>query len=169
MPGVPFSSLPDHGRLWVFPLSRTLDDAESERCLEVVDGFLAQWAAHGVALRCGRELRDDRFLLIGVDVDAEAPSGCSIDALMTRLRSLGQAMGVTFIDHAPVWFRDGDAVRSVARSDFRVLAAEGQVSADTHVFDTTLTKVGQLRMGALERPASATWHGQAFFKESVGA
>jgi hypothetical protein len=169
MPSVPFSSLPDHGRLWVFPLSRTLDVAESERCLEVVDGFLDQWAAHGVPLRCGRELRDDRFLLIGVDVDAEAPSGCSIDALMTQLRSLGQVMGVTFIDHAPVWFREEAAVRSVTRSDFRVLAAGGKVSANTLVFDTTLTNVGQFRAGALEQRASSTWHGQAFFKESVRA
>ena len=84
MPRVPFEVLPGHGRLWVFPVSRTLTDVEARACLEAVDEFLASWAAHGVPLKSGRELREGRFLLVGVDVDAEAPSGCSIDALVNR-------------------------------------------------------------------------------------
>ena len=82
MPRVPFEVLPAHGRLWVFPASRTLTDVEARACLEAVDEFLASWAAHGVLLKAGRELREGRFLLVGVDVDAEAPSGCSIDAFV---------------------------------------------------------------------------------------
>jgi len=169
MPRIPFQELPGHGRLWIFPMSRELSAAESEQCLGMVDDFLAQWAAHGMPLRSGRELRDDRFLLIGVDVDAEAPSGCSIDALVNQLRGLGQQMGVTLIDHSPVWFRDTDGVTMVSRGDFRALGADGQVSTETRVFDTTLTSIAQLRGGALERPASETWHGRAFFKEPVSA
>ena len=76
MPRVPFDELPGHGRLWVFPANRTLTDVEARACLEVVDEFLASWAAHGVPLKSGRELREDRFLLVGVDVDAGTPSGC---------------------------------------------------------------------------------------------
>ena len=116
MPRVPFEALPGHGRLWVFPASRTLTDVEVRACLEVVDEFLASWAAHGVPLKSGRELRDGRFLLVGVDVDAEAPSGCSIDALVNRLRNFGGELGVTLIDHAPVSFRDATEIPdSVAR------------------------------------------------------
>lgn len=89
MPRVPFEELPDHGRLWVFPATRELSEAEADACLGAVDDFLSTWSAHGAALRSGRELRDQRFLLVGVDVDAEAPSGCSIDALVNRLRALG--------------------------------------------------------------------------------
>jgi hypothetical protein len=35
------------------------------------------------------------------------------------------------------------------------------------VFDTTLVKVGQLRGGGLEAPASETWHGRAFFRRQL--
>ena len=163
MPRVPFSELPDHGRLWVFPLSRDLTATEVATCLELVDAFLDQWAAHGVPLRSARELRDARFLLVGVDVDAEAPSGCSIDALVNRLRTLGTELGVTFIDHAPVWFRAEGEIRTVSRAEFRALAAEGDATSSTRVFDTSLTRVDQLRAGALERPAAESWHGKAFF------
>ncbi|MDG2282243.1 MAG: hypothetical protein P8L45_03940 [Longimicrobiales bacterium] len=165
MPRIPFEELPNHGRLWVFPLNRSLTDAESVTVLGEVDGFLAQWAAHGVPLESGRELRDDRFLLIGVDEDAEAPSGCSIDALVNRLRGIGQELGVSFIDHAPVWYRAPEGVRTTSRPNFKSLAAEGVVTGETHVFDTSVTRLADLRDGALERPASETWHGPAFFRE----
>jgi hypothetical protein len=169
MPRIAFDALPDHGRLWVFPLSRPLTAAERSSVLELVDVFLDQWAAHGVPLRSGRELRDDRFLLVGVDVDAEAPSGCSIDALVNRLRGLGTELGVTFIDHSPVWFRDGDVIRSASRADFRALAEAGEASPATHVFDTSLTQIRQARRGELERPARESWHGRVFFKERAEA
>ena len=167
MPRVSFDELPDHGRLWVFPASRDLTDPEARECLGAVDEFLSTWSAHGVPLRSGREMVGKRFLLVGVDVDAEVPSGCSIDALVNRLRALGEARGVTVIDHAAVWFRDGDAVRMLPRAEFRSLVAEGAVGPDVPVFDTTLTRIGQAREGALERPASATWHGKAFFRGSA--
>jgi hypothetical protein len=168
MPRIEFTDLPDHGRLWVFPVSRSLTDAEQAACLDVVDAFLDQWAAHGQPLRSGRELREGRFLLVGVDEDAEAPSGCSIDALMGSLRKLGAEMDATFIDHGPVWFRDGDEIRALSRADFRALAAAGEVTRDTRVFDSSLTRIAQARAGELEKAAAESWHGRAFFQERAG-
>jgi len=164
MPRVPFEELPDHGRLWVFPASRDLADEEAQAFLGAVDDFLATWSAHGAPLRSGRKLLERRFLLVGVDVDAEAPSGCSIDALVNRLRALGAEHGVTLIDHAPVWFRTPEgAVRSASRKDFREMAERGSVGPSALVFDTSLASVGQERAGGLERPAVQTWHGRTFF------
>ena len=167
MPRIPFDQLPDHGRLWVFPLTRTLEPGERETTMAVVDVFLEQWAAHGVPLRSARELRDGRFLLIGVDVDAEAPSGCSIDALVRELRELGGRLDAGFVDHAPVWFRSAEGVRTVTRAEFRALAESGEVDATTRVFDTSITSVEALRSGQLEGPASASWHGRVFFPRTA--
>ncbi len=164
MPRIPFAELPGHGRLWVFPASRDLTEHEANAFLNAVDDFLATWSAHGSALRSGREMVERRFLLVGVDVDAEAPSGCSIDALVNRLRALGESMGVVLVDHAPVWFRRGDAIHSLPRADFRTLAAKGDVDADVEVYDTTITRIDDFRSGRLARPASETWHGRTFFR-----
>jgi len=169
MPRVDFDDLPTHGRLWVFPSSRALSPDEARELMGAVDSFLESWAAHGVPLRSGRRLVDERFLLIGVDEDAEAPSGCSIDALVNQLRSLGSEMGAELIDHAPVFYRGGEEVRSASRSAFRAMARSGEVGPDTRVFDTTLTRIADLREKGLERPARASWHGKAFMKERVGA
>lgn len=169
MPRIDFDALPDHGRVWVFPASRPLEREESERLLREVDAFLDTWAAHGAPLRSGRELRDDTFLLVGVDEDASAPSGCSIDALVNRLEALGAELGVRLVEHGPVWYRDGRAVRVVSRGEFRRLAAEGTVDPDTAVFDTTLTRLSALREAGLERSARASWHGRAFFRDRTPA
>ncbi|MCG6989113.1 MAG: hypothetical protein LJF06_13165 [Gemmatimonadetes bacterium] len=165
MPRIAFDDLPDHGRLWVFPASRGLAPAEVSALLAWVDAYLGEWTAHGAPLRSGRELRAEHFLLVGVDEDAEAPSGCSIDALMNQLRDLGGTMGVTLIDHASVWYRDGDdaEIHRVSRPEFRRLARDGSVGPDTVVFDTTLTRLSQVRAGKLEVPARDAWHGRAFF------
>jgi len=167
MPRVSFDDLPNHGRLWVFPASRDLTETEARACLDAVDDFLESWSAHGAPLRCGRELVDQRFLLVGVDEDAEAPSGCSIDKLVNRLKALGGELGVHLIDHGPIWFRDADGIRAVTRAEFRALAEAGELSSDVPVFDTTLTRIAQLREGRLEGPAAATWHGKAFFRASA--
>lgn len=167
MPRIEFDSLPTHGRLWVFPLSRSLTSTERDTTMGVVDRFLDGWAAHGSPLRSARRIEEDRFLLIGVDVDAEAPSGCSIDALVRSLRDLGESLGVSFVDHAPVWYRADDGIRSVSRVQFRELASTGDVTPDTTVFDTSLTSVDQVNEGRLERPAHDSWHGAAFFRQAV--
>lgn len=169
MPRVSFEELPDHGRAWVFPASRTLTEEEADAFLGAVDDFLTTWMAHGAPLKSGRELVDDQFLLVGVDVDAESPSGCSIDALVNQLRALGADLGVAVVDHAPVWFRAGGEVRSVSRADFRALVKEGAIGPDVRVFDTTLTSIGQVREGLLERPAAESWHGRAFFAEHAAS
>jgi hypothetical protein len=165
MPRVNFDALPTHGRLWVFPSSRQLSEGEVDVLLEAVDAFLDGWAAHGAPLRSGREVTAGRFLLVGVDEDAEAPSGCSIDALVNRLRALGSEMGADLVDHEPVFYRDGRVVRSASRAEFRAMVAAGEVGPETRVFDTTLTRIRDLRERGLERPVRESWHAKAFLKE----
>ena len=83
--------------------------------------------------------------------------------------TLGNELGASFIDHAPVWYRDGHEVRSVSRPAFKALADDGEVDLSTPVFDTSLTRIGDYRAGALETPARGSWHGRAFFGATAGA
>jgi hypothetical protein len=167
MPRVAFDALPEHGRLWVFPLSRGLTVDEEQRLLAEVDAFLDEWAAHGAPLRSARDMVRGHFLVVGVDVDAEAPSGCSIDALVRRLQGLAKRLDVTLHDQTSVRYREGAEIRTLPRAEFREKVARGELGPDVTVFDTTLVRVSQFRAGELEAPASETWHGRAFFRERV--
>jgi len=163
MPLIPLSELPDDARLWVFTLSRTLTPGEEAEVQARADGFLEGWAAHGAPLTCGREWVEGVFLLVGVDESTSPPSGCSIDALTRILREEGARLGMSFLDHGPVWFRRNGPPEKVARSEFARLVGAGGVGLDTPVFDNTITRLSQFRDGEWEKPAGASWHRRAFF------
>ena len=62
-----------------------------------------------------------------------------------------------------VWYRDASGeIQALARPDFRQLARNGGVDADTLVFDHTVATLGALRAGEWERRMAEAWHGRAF-------
>lgn len=163
MPRLSFASLPDSARLWVFAAARPLLPAERESLLQAVDAFLDQWNAHKVPLDCARDLVYEQFLVVGADEESAGVSGCSIDSLVRTMKGLGQQLGLELLDHASVFYRDGDAIHRVSREDFAEAAGSGAVTPATTVFDNTVPTVGALRGGRWEAPASTTWHARAFF------
>jgi hypothetical protein len=136
---------------------------EREALLTAVDAFLDEWHAHRVPLDCARDLRYDQFLLVAVDQAAAGVSGCSVDSLVRTMKGLGHTLGVELVDHAAVFYWDGDHVRRASRDEFAHAAAQGSVSPATTVFDNTVPTVGDVRVGAWEAPAARTWHARAFF------
>ena len=158
MPQVPFDTLPDDARLWVFGSSQPLQGDASARLLDEVDAFLRVWAAHGAPLRAARDWRDDHFLAVGVDQSTAGASGCSIDGLFRSLRSIERELGTTFLGGGRVFYRDPSAgVRVVERDEFGDLAAAGMVGDETLVFDTTVATTGEWRR-LFERHAAESWH-----------
>ncbi len=158
-----FDMLPADARLWIFAAERDLQPQERDYLLGTVDAFLDHWAAHGHPLTSARDLRHDRFLLIAVDESSAGASGCSIDALVRDIKRVESSLGLALIDHGPVLFRNGDAIARVRRDEFSDLVRSGVVTPQTVVFNNTLTRVGDVRDGRWEVPASQSWHGSAFF------
>ena len=162
MPLVSFDQLPADARLWVFAADRPLHADDANTLVQHVDQFLEQWKAHGQPLTVARDWRYDRFLLVGVDEASAGASGCSIDAMVRVLTDLEQQLKVQLLDHGPVLFRQGDDITSLPRPAFAELARDHVISADTVVFNNTLTRVGELRAGKWETPARQSWHARAF-------
>jgi len=139
---------------------------DGTRFLECVDAFLEEWSAHGTPLRCAREFRYDRFLLVAVDEASVPPSGCSIDSMVRVLKKLEIELDTRIVDNSPVWYsgdEDGEEIHRVSRTDFRRHIEDGRVTPETTVFDNTLTRLEELRAGAWGRRAAEGWHGRAFF------
>lgn len=158
MPYVPFDQLPDDAKVWVFGAAAPIDDVDAKKLLASIDHFLAQWKAHGHPLTCGRDWRDERFLVIGVDQRTEGASGCSTDGLFRTLKSQEAAIGTTLLGGGRVFFRDAiGLVHAVTRAEFEAMATRGEVGKDTVVFDTALTSAGEYR-ARFEHAASAGWH-----------
>jgi hypothetical protein len=158
MPIIRFSELPDDARLWVFAASDAVIGERSQTLLSAVDEWLAEWKAHGEPLSCGREWRDDHFLVIGVDQSTAGASGCSIDALFRVLQQLQGSLGTSLVGGGRVFYRGADGrITAVSRGEFALRAAAGGIDATTEVFDITTTTAAAYRRGFSAR-AGETWH-----------
>ncbi len=158
MPAVPFDSLPDDARLWVFAADAPLAAGSEADLLAAADAFLAGWAAHGAPLRAGREWRDGRFLAIAVDQSTAGASGCSIDGLFRSLRAIEPALGTSLLTAGRVYWRAADGrVLGGDRAALRAAVAAGTVGPGTPVFDTTVTTAADWR-ARFELPLAEAWH-----------
>lgn len=164
MPRVPFEQLPGEARLWVFAASESIDEAAERDLLQRVDAFLEGWNAHGHPLVGARDWREGRFLFIAVDERSAPPSGCSIDALHRALKDFEHDRGVGLTDHIEVVYRGLDGgISRAARPAFAKLAKAGEVNLETVVFDTTITRKGDIE-ARFEVAARDAWHRRAFWR-----
>ncbi len=164
MPLVPFESLPDSSRTWVFAADQNLSRSQSGQLLNAVDEFLSQWKAHGSPLTVGRSWRDDRFLTVAVDQSSAGASGCSIDGLFRILKAIEQRVGASLVGSGMIFYRDPSGViQSVNRENFVKLASKGSITDATPVFDPTVTTLAEWR-AQFETDVAHSWHG-ALIKE----
>lgn len=154
--------LPADARLWIFTADRALTADEQTRLRDTIERFVAEWTSHGRPVPGGALLLEDRFVIVAARLEGGV-SGCGIDSLVHAVEAAGEDVGVGWVDGLQVVFRGADgAVRVLPRPAFRQLAREGDVTAATPVFDTTLATLGALRNEGLERPAGSAWHGRVF-------
>jgi hypothetical protein len=157
MPVVPFDTLPDASRVWVFGSDRPLTEEGTVTLLKGVDEYLSNWKAHGEPLTVGSQLRDHRFLVVAVDQSTAGATGCSIDGFFRVLQGLEPKVGASLVGGGRVFYRDGTgAVQSASRADVAGLATSGAITKDTVVFDTSLTDLGAFRSG-FEKRAKESW------------
>lgn len=158
-----FPSLSDEARCWIYVAEQPLTEAEQTTLVEALQSFFAGWASHGRPVEGAATVLEDRFLVVaGAIVEGEI-SGCGIDASVHAVEETAAHLGLAWSSPLRVFFRDADgAVHGLPRSAFRKLVADGVVTADTLVFDVSLTTLGALRSGAFEKPAGASWHARVF-------
>jgi hypothetical protein len=157
MPLVPFETLPDSSRVWVFGSDRPISEEGTKTLMKEVEEFLSQWKAHGEPLTVGYEWRFGRLLVVAVDQRTAGASGCSIDGLFRVLQGLTPKTGATLVGGGRVYYRDGNGeVQSAERHELKALAASGAILDDSVIFDTSLTDLGSLRSG-FEKAARKSW------------
>lgn len=154
---VPFSTLPDHARVWIYPASRIFTETEKEEISEILAQFLNQWSTHGSPLKTAFTLPYDRFIVIGLDEEVQGASGCSIDASVHLIQQLEQKFNLTLLDKMNVCYRDNDQIHYTALKDFRKLAKTPKVNLATIVFNNLVVDKAEYE-SIWEVPAYDSWH-----------
>ena len=89
-------------RLWLYQTNRPLSAMEISWAQEKLDAFTAEWTAHGAQLKAGSRVLNPYFVAIAVDLTQANASGCSIDASVRFLKSLGEELDVDFFNRTKI-------------------------------------------------------------------
>lgn len=122
-------------RVIIYPASRPFTAKESKAISEKLFDFLATWAAHGKPLSSSFKIEKNQFLVICVDEEKEAASGCSIDALTGVIRELDKEFDLGFFDRMKASFVENGEVKTLKLSDFKNGLKTGEISDNIEVFD----------------------------------
>ncbi|TRW25874.1 ABC transporter ATPase [Flavobacterium zepuense] len=158
---VEFDTLPEESRIWIYQSNRKFSDEEVAEIEAALKQFLENWAAHGAGLEAGYELKYNRFIVIAINQDTQAATGCSIDASVQFIQALEANYGVDLLDKMNVTFKQGEFITHKPLIEFKKLAKDKSVSANTVVFNNLVNTVGEYRE-FWEVPASESWHSRFF-------
>ena len=122
-------------RVIIYPASRAFTAKESKAITEKLYDFLATWAAHGKPLSSSFKIEKNQFIVVCVDEDVEAASGCSIDALGGVLKEIEAEFQLGFFDRMKATFVEIGEVKTLKLQDFRAGLKSGEISKDIEVFD----------------------------------
>ena len=88
---IDFDKIPQDARIWVYQTNRQLTDNEASTIENYLKPAVNQWAAHGASLLASAKVLHNHFVIIALDQNMNAASGCSIDASTRWFKELGDA------------------------------------------------------------------------------
>ncbi|SDR78190.1 ABC transporter ATPase [Gramella sp. MAR_2010_147] len=154
---VPFESLPDSSRVWIYQANRSFTQEELQEITPKLDVFIEKWTAHGADLKASYDIKYNRFITLALDQQLNAASGCSIDASVQFIQQLEKDYNVDLLDKMNVSYKQGDFVAYKSLADFRKMVKQKAVSSNTIVFNNLVNNKAEY-LSDWEVPASESWH-----------
>ncbi len=148
---VPFESLPDDARVWVYQSNRAFTAPEAAWLTDALTHFCTQWAAHQVPLHAAFQVAYNQFVVLAVDEKANGASGCSIDSSVHALQAMQQHLGVDFFDRKQLAFLIDGAVVLHPQTQIAALLAAGTLTGATPYFQNLPPHLGAWRGGWPQR------------------
>ncbi len=158
---IPFENMPDESRIWIYQSNRKMSDTEIAEITTEMQNFLDSWAAHGTPLEAAYTIKYSRFIIIAVNQEVQAATGCSIDASVAFIQSLEKKYGVDLLDKMNVTFKQGEFITHKSLIDFKKMAKEKSVTENTIVFNNLVNTIEEWKDN-WEVPAQDSWHSRFF-------
>ena len=158
---VPFDNLPEESRIWIYQSNRKFSDEEIAEIENDLKSFIENWAAHGTSLEASYLLKYKRFIILAVNQEVQQATGCSIDSSVAFIQGLEQKYNVDLLDKMNVTFKNGEHIAHKSLIDFKRMAKEKAVTANTIVFNNLVNTIEEFNEN-WEVPAGESWHSRFF-------
>jgi len=153
---VPFESLPDNAKIWIYQSSRIFSATEKTEISTFLSGFLENWTAHDATLKASFDIKHDFFIVIGVDENYNNVSGCSIDKQVHVMKELGTKMGIDFFNRMNIARITDGRIETGNLHEFTDLIRKGIVKDDVKIFNNLVTTVSEYKK-TWTQPIRESW------------
>ena len=158
---VDFNSLTDTSRIWIYQCFRDFSESEILGLKEKLDHFMIDWNSHGKDLKASYKIIYNRFIVLGVDENYNAASGCSIDASVSLIKQLENDLSTDLMNKLNISFKDDQNINIVSMSDFQKFVKEGKITPSTVVFNNMVRTKAEFDKN-WEVMATNSWHKRFF-------
>ena len=145
-----------NNRVWVYLSDKTLDETTIASLKGDLQDFLTGWNAHGTALTASAEILYNHFIIIKVDEEKFAASGCSIDKQFQFIKAAEQKYEITLLNRLLVAYKKDNEVKVIHSSKVTELLSTGELNENTGIFNVAVGNDAELRSN-FEIPLSKSW------------
>ncbi len=140
-----FQELTGNGRIWIYTANRKLSADEMADVQQQLNAFCMQWDAHGSQLKAEFHIAYDQILILGVDEDFEAASGCSIDRATAIFKQLDSKYNIDLFNRLNLAFVKEESVRLVKLSEINQAYHSGVIADESEFLDNTISNLSDFR------------------------
>jgi len=153
---IPFASMPDDSRLWIYQSERKFTPQEISIISDALLSFTEQWSAHGDPLMTSFDIRLDQFIVLAANEKHVPASGCSIDGAVRTIKGLGERLDINFFDRTAIAFYRDNAVTIIPMAALRKHFSDGMLNRDSDFINLLVNTKGDLEHEFVQ-PVSQTW------------
>ncbi len=133
------SNLSPSSRIWIYQSNREFTAAEVQQINSLATEFVTTWSAHGAALKAAAEVLHKRFLVIGVDEEQAAASGCSIDKSVALVKKIEVDFNTNLLDRMQIAYRSGNEIKTFKLPQASSLLEKAELTENTVIFNNLVT------------------------------
>jgi hypothetical protein len=142
-------------RAWSYVISKELNEEQLSELQNAGNAFVKGWTAHEQQLSGSFEIFKKRIIVIRVNEDIHAASGCSIDKLTRFIKQLESEFNIELMNRLLVAYRENDHVNVIHSSRIKEQLQTGTLNENSIIYNTALANQDEL--AKWEQPLKNTW------------
>ncbi len=157
-----FEQLPNAAKIWIYQSKRPFSNAEKVWLNDILTSFVGEWTAHDQSLEAGFQIVLDHFIVLGVNQNHHAASGCSIDKSVHVMQTIGKKLDVDLFDRFNIAYFDAQKqIKTADKHTFQSLIDDKSVDLQTIVVNNLILTKGDLSEQWIVA-AEKSWHKRVF-------
>lgn len=152
-----WQQLPSHSRVWIYQSDRFFTEDENAEIKNRADEFVSGWSSHGAQLSAAIELFHRLFVVVFVDEEKAAASGCSIDKSMSFIKEIENKYQLKLTDRLRFAFLNNERVEEGPLSGLKEMLEKGSIRSNSLMFDNLMTNKKDFELSWL-KTFSESWY-----------